>query len=60
MHLQDIPGRAFLDTSVVNFMLDFGEQIHDGAPYLEAVRLSACGTTGPGSLKSEAYEQTCF
>jgi hypothetical protein len=26
----DIPGRAFLDTSVVNFILDYGEQIHDG------------------------------
>ncbi len=28
--LPKIPGRAFLDTSVVNFILDFGEQIHDG------------------------------
>ena len=27
----DVPGRVFLDTCVVNFMLDFGEQIHDGA-----------------------------
>lgn len=27
----DIPGRVFLDTSVVNFILDYGEQIHDGA-----------------------------
>jgi hypothetical protein len=26
----DIPGRIFLDTSVVNFILDYGEQIHDG------------------------------
>jgi hypothetical protein len=26
----DIPGRAFLDTSVVNFILDYGGQIHDG------------------------------
>jgi hypothetical protein len=26
----DVPGRVFLDTCVVNFMLDFGEQIHDG------------------------------
>ena len=26
----NIPGRAFLDTSVINFILDFGEQIHDG------------------------------
>ena len=25
-----IPGRAFLDTSVVNFIFDYGEQIHDG------------------------------
>ena len=31
MALSDIPGRAFLDTSVVNFMLDYGEQIHDGS-----------------------------
>lgn len=31
MSLQDVPGRAFLDTSVVNFILDYGEQIHDGA-----------------------------
>jgi hypothetical protein len=28
--LSDIPGRVFLDTSVVNFVLDYGEQIHDG------------------------------
>jgi len=27
----NIPGRIFLDTSVVNFILDFGEEIHDGA-----------------------------
>jgi hypothetical protein len=27
----DIPGRVFLDTCVVNFMLDYGPQIHDGA-----------------------------
>jgi hypothetical protein len=26
-----IPGRVFLDTCVVNFMLDYGQQIHDGA-----------------------------
>ena len=32
MPLSDIPGRAFLDTSVVNFMLDYGEQIHNNAP----------------------------
>ena len=32
MVLPDIPGRVFLDTSVVNFVLDFGEQIHDTAP----------------------------
>jgi len=31
MPLSDIPGRAFLDTNVVNFMLKFGHQIHDGA-----------------------------
>lgn len=28
--LPKLPGRAFLDTSVVNFILEFGEQIHDG------------------------------
>ena len=27
----DIPGRVFLDTCVVNFMLDYGPTIHDGA-----------------------------
>ena len=32
MDIKDIPGRVFLDTCVVNFMLDYGEQIHDGAP----------------------------
>ena len=32
MALQDVPGRIFLDTCVVNVMLDYGEQIHDGAP----------------------------
>src|SRR5271157_2648044 len=31
MELTDLPGRVFLDTSVVNFMLEFGEQIYDGA-----------------------------
>jgi len=31
MSLSDIPGRSFLDTSVVNFMLDYGAQIHDNA-----------------------------
>ena len=28
--LQDVPRRVFLDTCVVNFMLDHGEQIYDG------------------------------
>lgn len=32
MDLRDIPGRVFLDTCVVNFMLDYGGEIHDGAP----------------------------
>ena len=32
MNLEGMPGRVFLDTCVVNFMLDYGEQIHDGAP----------------------------
>jgi len=31
-NLRDLPGRIFLDTCVVNFMLDYGEQIHDGTP----------------------------
>ncbi len=30
MNPRGIPGRVFLDTCVVNFMLDFGPQIHDG------------------------------
>lgn len=30
MALNDPPGRVFLDTCVVNLILDFGEQIHDG------------------------------
>ena len=29
--IEAIPGRVFLDTNVVNFILDYGEQIHDGA-----------------------------
>jgi len=32
----DIPGRIFLDTCVVHFMLDYGEQMHDGQPALPA------------------------
>ena len=32
MGLRDVPRRIFLDTCVVNFMLDYAEQIHDGAP----------------------------
>ena len=32
MNLRDVPGRIFLDTCVVNFVLDYGEQIHDGTP----------------------------
>lgn len=30
MSLEDVPGRVFLDTCAVNFILDYGEQIHDG------------------------------
>ena len=30
MRVEDLPGRVFLDTSVVNFILDHGAQIHDG------------------------------
>ena len=33
-----IPGRVFLDTCVVNFILDYGEQIHDGAEAPEGIR----------------------
>ena len=29
--LDKVPGRVFLDTCVVNFVLDHGEEIHDGA-----------------------------
>lgn len=29
--LEEIPGRVFLDTNVLNFILHYGEQIHDGA-----------------------------
>lgn len=32
MELKDVPGRVFLDTCVVNFILDHGEQIHEGVP----------------------------
>ena len=31
MSLKEVPGRIFLDTSVVNFMLNHGDQIYDGA-----------------------------
>lgn len=30
LRLEDLPGRVFLDTCVVNFILDYGEQIHEG------------------------------
>lgn len=30
MALKDIPGRVFLDTCVVNFILDHSEEIHEG------------------------------
>lgn len=30
MDFNDVPGRVFLDTCVVNFILDYGEQIHEG------------------------------
>jgi len=30
MSLEEVPGRVFLDTCVVNFMLDHGAEIHDG------------------------------
>jgi hypothetical protein len=31
LKLEELPGRVLLDTCVVNFVLDYGEQIHDGA-----------------------------
>ena len=31
MRLEDLPGRIFLDTCVINFILDYAAQIHDGA-----------------------------
>ena len=30
MRLEEIPGRAFLDTSSLNFILEYGEYIFDG------------------------------
>jgi hypothetical protein len=36
-----IPGRVFLDTCGVNFILDYGQQIHDGAAIPEVPRRSA-------------------
>lgn len=32
MNFEAIPGRVFLDTNIINFIFDYGEQIHDGAP----------------------------
>ncbi|MEA2062747.1 MAG: hypothetical protein U9P14_03525 [Gemmatimonadota bacterium] len=32
MEFEKIPGRAFLDTNLVDFILKHGEEIHDGAP----------------------------
>ena len=32
LRLEDLPGRVFLDTCVVNFILDYGEQIHENTP----------------------------
>ena len=48
-----IPGRVFLDTCVVNFLLGYGEQIHDGGdlPSLEPREISM--TQGDERLKSE-------
>ena len=33
--IEAVPGRVFLDTNVVNFILEFGSQIHDGAKVLD-------------------------
>lgn len=30
MDLKDMPDRVFLDTCAVNFILDYGEQVHEG------------------------------
>lgn len=32
VELKDVPARVFLDTCVVNFILDYGKQIHEGQP----------------------------
>lgn len=37
MDITSLPGRVFLDTCVVNFILEYGEQIHDGADNPPAV-----------------------
>jgi len=43
MNLKDVPGRVFLDTCVVNFIIDHVEEIHDNV-------------VAPGSLDSRAIE----
>lgn len=37
MNTHTVPGRAFLDTSVINFMLNYGEQIYDNVQIPENV-----------------------
>jgi hypothetical protein len=37
MRLEDLPDRVFLDTCVVNLILDFSEQIHNGAAIPDGV-----------------------
>lgn len=44
MEIEKLPGRVFLDTNIVNFILDYGEYIFDG--------LSASETLGHRTLES--------
>ncbi len=37
MPINGFPRRVFLDTNIVNFILDFGEQIHENAPISESL-----------------------
>ncbi len=41
--MDEVPGRVFLDTCVVNLVLDYGEQVHEGVPVPEdlSVRLKS-------------------
>lgn len=53
MAFEDLPGRVFLDTNVVNLWLGFGEQIHEGLPL-------PCGTDARVAGDVEALRQIAF